>query len=161
MARLEEKGVIFARLEDLEGVESYSAVYNGEILVQGGSAADLRKSLNGAWAKTGDDLVKELDEILEAGHDINLSFFENADIIIQKEKPIGKLYGQSTDFTCASTSLRMHLDDLNKSYSEIYIAQALGTVMKGPNRGASILDIPDALYNIRLEHILTEIKDKI
>jgi hypothetical protein len=61
LKRLEEKGVIFARLEDLEGVESYTAVYNGEVLVQGGSAADLRKSLDGAWAKTGDDLVQELD----------------------------------------------------------------------------------------------------
>jgi hypothetical protein len=61
LARLEEKGVIFARLEDLEGVESYSAVYNGEVLVQSGSAADLRKSLDSAWSKTGDDLVKELD----------------------------------------------------------------------------------------------------
>jgi hypothetical protein len=33
LKRLEEKGVIFARLEDLESVESYSAVYNGEVLV--------------------------------------------------------------------------------------------------------------------------------
>ena len=67
MKRLEEKGVIFARLEDLEGVESYTAVYNGEVLVQGGSAADLRKSLDGAWAKTGDDLVRELDEMYLQG----------------------------------------------------------------------------------------------
>jgi hypothetical protein len=32
--------------------------------VQGGSAADLRKSLDGAWSKTGDDLVRELDEMI-------------------------------------------------------------------------------------------------
>jgi hypothetical protein len=61
---LEEKGVIFARLEDLEGVESYTAVYKGEVLVQGGSAADLRKSLDGAWSKKGDDLVRELDDFV-------------------------------------------------------------------------------------------------
>ena len=89
MARLEEKGVIFARLEDLEGVESYSAVYNGEILVQGGSAADLRKSLDGAWAKNGDDLVRELDEVRVLNQ---LDYLEN--ILMTPPRGAGYLDGQ-------------------------------------------------------------------
>lgn len=62
-SRLEEKGVVFVRLVDDAGVERYSAVYKGEVIVPNGSSKELRKSLDGAWNKTGDDLVKELDEI--------------------------------------------------------------------------------------------------
>ena len=78
-ARLEEKGVIFAPLEDLDGVESYSAIYKGEVLVQGGSAADLRKSLDGAWNKTRDMarsslyIIEISKQCIEKGIDLSKS----------------------------------------------------------------------------------------
>ena len=62
---MEEQGVIFVRLVDDAGVESYAAVYKGETIVPPSKAQELRKELRKTWNKTGDDLVRELDEILE------------------------------------------------------------------------------------------------
>lgn len=59
--RLQEEGVIFVRMVDEAGTETYSAVYKGETLVAPGSSKQLKSKLNSAWNKTGDDLVKELD----------------------------------------------------------------------------------------------------
>ncbi len=65
VTRLEEQGVIFVRLVDDAGVESYAAVYKGETIVPPSKAQELRKELRKTWNKTGDDLVRGLDEILE------------------------------------------------------------------------------------------------
>ena len=63
MKRLEEQGVIFVRLVDDAGVESYAAVYKGEVLTNIGDSKRLKQELRSAWNKTGDDLAKELEEL--------------------------------------------------------------------------------------------------
>ncbi len=151
MKRLEEQGVIFVRLVDDAGVESYAAVYKGETIVPPSKAQELRKELRKTWNKTGDDLVRGLDEMLTGTHDIYLSFFKNANIEIRAEAPLGILHGQSTDYTCAATSLRMYLDDVGKIRTETSLAGQLKTVETGADRGASILNVYDGLYNMRLE----------
>jgi hypothetical protein len=118
---LEEKGVIFARLEDLEGVESYSAIYKGEVLVQGSSAADLRKSLDGAWAKKGDDLVRELD-------------------VLESRAIKRKLTATFKEFTSSGKLIR----DLSKSK----IANALRGFTLHSNRVADLLD--EGLMKIKI-----------
>ena len=60
MKRLEEQGVIFVRLVDDAGVESYAAVYKGETIVPPSKAQELRKELRKTWNKKGDDLEREL-----------------------------------------------------------------------------------------------------
>lgn len=61
--RLEEKGVIFARLEDADGKATYTAIYNGELIVPNGTAQELRDSLKTVWYKEGSKLGKELDRL--------------------------------------------------------------------------------------------------
>lgn len=61
--RLEREGVVFVRMIDESGVEQYSAVYRGEVLVPNGTAQELKQSLNTVWNKTGDKLLKGLDDL--------------------------------------------------------------------------------------------------
>ena len=108
-----------------------------------------------------DDLVEEAQDIegvilkgkkpQKGGGDINKTFAENAGIKIERWITESKIFGQSKDYTCASTSLRMVLDDKGIVKSEEYLAKALNT----DKNGASILDIPDALYNSYLDEVIT------
>jgi hypothetical protein len=102
--------------------------------------------------------IKEhLDEMAEAGTraskngDLTKSFFENAGIAIREERAIGKVIGQTEEFTCVAGSLRMVLDDIGIIRSEQYLAAELRTTKSG----ASILDIPDVLKNTYLDDIKT------
>ncbi len=117
----------------------------------------LQGAKNGAKA---DDLVEEAQDIEEVilkgkklqkgGGDINKTFAENAGIKIERWISETKVFGQSKDYTCAPTSLRMVLDDKGIIKSEEYLAKALNT----DKNGASILDIPEALYNSYLDEVV-------
>ncbi len=106
-----------------------------------------------------DDLAEEAQDIEEVilkgrklqkgGGDINKTFAENAGIKIERWLSESKVFGQSKDYTCASTSLRMVLDDKGIIKSEEYLAKALNT----DKNGASILDIPEALHNSYLDDV--------
>lgn len=106
---------------------------------------------------TVNQLKKLADEVLEAGAagDPTKSFFALAKMDLEDYIPTGNLIGQTTDYTCAAGSLNMYLNDIGKELSEGYIAGALKTVTRGPNRGANILDIPEALHSLRLDDIKT------
>ncbi|OYQ49653.1 hypothetical protein CHU92_00305, partial [Flavobacterium cyanobacteriorum] len=86
----------------------------------------------------------ELYVVAETGSegDITKTFFHNARIALKKEKALGKVFGQSKDYTCASSSLKMILDDFGIVRSEEFLADLIFTIHKGKDRGASILDIP-------------------
>lgn len=62
--RLEKEGVLFVRLEDVDGLRTYTAIYNGVAIVPRGSAKELKKSLKGVWNKRGKSLTNELEEIV-------------------------------------------------------------------------------------------------
>jgi len=114
-----------------------------------------------------DDLVEEAQDIEEVilkgrklqkgGGDINKTFAENAGIKIERWLSESKVFGQSKDYTCASTSLRMVLDDKGIIKSEEYLAKALNT----DKNGASILDIPEALHNSYLDDVTAIAEEKI
>lgn len=116
----------------------------------------LQGSKNGAKAEELADEVHDLEEVIikgrklqKGGGDATKSFAENAGIKIERWISEVKAFGQSTDYTCASTSLRMILDDRGIIKSEEYLAKALNT----DKNGASILDIPDALYSSYLDDV--------
>lgn len=113
---------------------------------------------NGAKAEDLADEVHDLEEVIirgrklqRGGGDPTKSFAENAGIRIEQWISEAKIFGQSTDYTCAATSLRMALHDKGIIKSEEYLAKALNTDKKG----ASILDIPDALYNSYLDNVVS------
>lgn len=108
-----------------------------------------------------DDVFKWLEELFgvvrkdrvnfnELGGDLRKSFFENAGIRIENVISNAILHGQTKDYTCVATSLRMALEDKGIIKSEEYLATALKT----DKNGASILDIPESLYNSRLDEIV-------
>ncbi|MCJ8153666.1 cysteine peptidase family C39 domain-containing protein [Chryseobacterium sp. SSA4.19] len=118
----------------------------------------LQGAKNGAKAEEFADEIHDLEEVIirgrklqKGGGDATKSFAENAGIKIEKWINEAKIFGQSTDYTCASTSLRMVLDDKGIVKSEEYLAKALNT----DKNGASILDIPDALYNSYLDEVVS------
>lgn len=49
LARLEEKGVLFARLEDLEAVKSYSAAISAPLSISRRRMQNLLNSIKGFW----------------------------------------------------------------------------------------------------------------
>lgn len=114
-----------------------------------------------------DDLVEEAQDIEEVilkgkklqkgGGDINKTFAENAGIKIERWISETKVFGQSKDYTCASTSLRMVLDDKGIIKSEEYLAGALNTTKDG----ARIKDIPNALYNSYIDDVIAIYEEKI
>ncbi len=77
MKRLEEQGVIFVRLVDDAGVESYAAVYKGETIVPPSKAQELRKELRKTWNKKGDDLVRELKKFADGDTNPNFSIINS------------------------------------------------------------------------------------
>ena len=98
---------------------------------------------------------KVISDIVKGG-DPTKNFAENAGIKIEIFVSETKVFGQSTDYTCAATSLRMTLHDKNIFLVEDELARALKT----DANGASILDIPEALYFKRLEDQVTAIAEK-
>ncbi|MDR6968498.1 putative double-glycine peptidase [Flavobacterium arsenatis] len=104
----------------------------------------LRKLLKSNKADDFFDFIKKLQK---GAGDINKTFAENAGIKIEKWLTEVKVIGQTTDHTCAATSLRMILEDKGIIKLEDELARALKTDVDG----ASILDIPEALYFKRLE----------
>lgn len=109
-------------------------------------------------AKSEGRVLDEADEFSDiaksfqkGGGDINKTFAENAGIRIEKYLTEFKVFGQTTGHTCAATSLKMVLDDKGIVKSEHYLAEALRT----DKNGASILDIPDALFYSYLDDINT------
>ncbi|WP_439480044.1 cysteine peptidase family C39 domain-containing protein [Chryseobacterium aquaticum] len=117
---------------------------------------------NGVKAEDLIEEAKDIEEVIikgrkfqKGGGDVTKSFAENAGIKIEKWISETKIFGQSTDHTCASTSLRMVLDDKGILKLEDELARALKTDADG----ASILDIPDALYFKRLEEEVTAIAE--
>jgi len=122
----------------------------------------LQGAKNGAKAEELADEVHDLEEVIikgrklqKGGGDATKSFAENAEIKIERWISETKIFGQSTDYTCAATSLRMTLHDKGISLLEDELARALKT----DTYGASILDIPDALYFKRLEDQVTAIAE--
>lgn len=119
---------------------------------------------NGAKAE---DLIEEAKDIKEViikgrkfqkgGGDVTKSFAENAGIKIEKWISETKIFGQSTDHTCAATSLRMILDDKGILKLEDELARALKT----DSDGASILDIPNALDFKRIDEVTAIAESKI
>ncbi|HCA07414.1 cysteine peptidase family C39 domain-containing protein [Chryseobacterium sp.] len=117
---------------------------------------------NGAKAEDLADEVHDLEEVIirgrklqRGGGDPTKSFAENAGIRIERWISENKVFGQSTDYTCAATSLRMTLHDKGILLLEDELARALKT----DSKGASILDIPEALYFKRLEDEVTAIAE--
>lgn len=94
------------------------------------------------------DEVFELG-LLKGGNPFK-SFAENAGIKIEEIISAGKIFGQSETYTCAATSLRMILDDIGIIRAEDELARVLRT----DTGGASILDIPEALYQKRLDDLV-------
>lgn len=124
----------------------------------------LQGAKNGAKAEELADEIHDIEEVIikgrklqKGGGDATKSFAENAGIKIERFLSEAKVFGQSTDYTCAATSLRMVLDDKGIVKSEEYLASALNT----DKNGASILDIPDALYNSYLDEVITIAESKI
>ncbi|WP_454047883.1 cysteine peptidase family C39 domain-containing protein [Chryseobacterium sp. Marseille-Q8038] len=124
----------------------------------------LQGAKNGAKAEELADEIHDIEEVIikgrklqKGGGDATKSFAENAGIKIERWISKAKVFGQSTDYTCASTSLRMVLDDKGIIKSEEYLASALNT----DKNGASILDIQDALYNSYLDEVTTITESKI
>lgn len=118
---------------------------------------------NGTKAEDLADEVHDLEEVIirgkklqRGGGDPTKSFAENAGIRIERWLSETKVFGQSTDYTCAATSLRMALHDKGILLLEDELARALKT----DSNGASILDIPEALYFKRLEDEVTAIAEK-
>ncbi|MEH7887398.1 cysteine peptidase family C39 domain-containing protein [Elizabethkingia meningoseptica] len=119
---------------------------------------------NGAKA---DDLIEEardLEEVIirgrklhKGGGDATKSFAENAGIKIERWISETRVFGQSKDYTCVATSLRMTLDDKAILKSEEYLAKALNTT----EDGARIKDIPEALYNSYIDDVVTVFEDDI
>jgi ABC-type bacteriocin/lantibiotic exporter with double-glycine peptidase domain len=101
-------------------------------------------------------LLELLKNLQKGGGDINKTFAENAGIIIERFISKAKVIGQTTDNTCAATSLRMILDDIGIIRTEDELAR----VLKTDANGASILDIPEALYQKRLDDAVTAIAEK-
>jgi len=110
------------------------------------------------------NLDAELKELIIKGRklqkglgNLTKSFAENAGIKIERWISETKVFGQSTDHTCAATSLRMILHDKNIIKSEEYLAGALNTTKDG----ARIKDIPDALYNSYIDDVVAIFEDDI
>ncbi|SHE66177.1 cysteine peptidase family C39 domain-containing protein [Chryseobacterium sp. OV279] len=119
---------------------------------------------NGAKAEDLADEVHDLEEVIirgrklqRGGGDPTKSFAENAGIRIERWISENKVFGQSMDYTCVSTSLRMVLDDKGIIKSEKYLASALNTTTDG----ARIQDIPEALYNSYLDEIVVTAENRI
>ncbi len=94
-----------------------------------------------------DKVFEFLKQLQKGAGDINKTFAENAGIKVEKWLTELKTVGQTTDHTCAATSLKMVLEDKGIIKLEDELARALKT----DSEGASILDIPEALYFKRLE----------
>ncbi|WP_289043811.1 cysteine peptidase family C39 domain-containing protein [uncultured Olleya sp.] len=109
-----------------------------------------------------DDVKKAADEFftqgkkLSRGGDITKSFAENAGLKIKNYISNGKVFGQTTDHTCVASSLKMILDDKGI----IKLEDELARVLKTDSKGASILDIPEALYQKRLHESVDAIAEK-
>ncbi|MFY1046727.1 cysteine peptidase family C39 domain-containing protein [Chryseobacterium sp. GP-SGM7] len=123
----------------------------------------LQGAKNGAKAEELADEIHDIEEVIikgrklqKGGGDATKSFAENAGIKIERFLSEAKVFGQSTDYTCAATSLRMTLHDKGILLLEDELARALKT----DTNGASILDIPEALYFKRLEDQVTAIAEK-
>lgn len=106
----------------------------------------LRKFLK---SNKSDEVFEFLKQLQKGAGDINKTFAENAGIKIEKWLTELNVIGQTTDHTCAATSLRMILEERNIIRSEEFLATALKT----DKNGASILDIPDALYYNYLDDV--------
>lgn len=104
-----------------------------------------------------DDLIPNSRKYLKGGGDSTKTFAENAGFKLQKFVSKTKVFGQSEDYTCVATSLKMVLKDKNIVKSEEYLAQALNT----NKDGARIKDIPDALYNSYLDDVAAIYEEKI
>ncbi|MFT3979061.1 MAG: cysteine peptidase family C39 domain-containing protein [Ferruginibacter sp.] len=96
------------------------------------------------------EIENVLKDLNETGASLSKSFFENAMIKIEKTETKLTLLGQMKGNTCAASSLRMVLADMNITRSEEYLAAALKT----EDGGASILDIPAALENSYLDKVI-------
>ncbi|AZA52767.1 cysteine peptidase family C39 domain-containing protein [Chryseobacterium sp. G0201] len=123
----------------------------------------LQGTKNGAKAEELADEIHDIEEVIlkgrklqKGGGDATKSFAENAGIKIERFVSEAKVFGQSTDYTCAATSLRMALHDKGILLLEDELARALKT----DAGGASILDIPEALYFKRLEDEVIAIAER-
>ena len=106
--------------------------------------------------KNDEKLLELLKKLQKGAGDINKSFAENAGIKFEKWLTELKIVGQTTDYTCAATSLKMVLEDKGIIKLEDELARALKT----NTDGASILDIPEALYFKRLEDQIKAIAER-
>ncbi|WP_338131171.1 cysteine peptidase family C39 domain-containing protein [Elizabethkingia meningoseptica] len=93
----------------------------------------------------------------KGGGDATKSFAENAGIKIERWIIETRVFGQSKDYTCVATSLRMALDDKGIIKSGEYLAKALNTT----EDGARIKDIPEALYNSYIDDVVAVFEDDI
>jgi hypothetical protein len=109
-------------------------------------------------------LKRVVDEIFTQGKNLqkgignlNKSFFENTGVNTELFISEAKIIGQTSDNTCVATSLRMVQEDKGILKTE----EELARVLKTDSKGASILDIPEALYQKRLDEIVTVVEKKI
>ena len=124
----------------------------------------LQGAKNGAKAEELADEIHDIEEVIikgrklqKGGGDATKSFAENAGIKIERWISKTKIFGQSTDYTCVATSLKMVLEDKNIIKSEEYLANALDTTRDG----ARIKDIPDALYNNYIDDVVAVFEEDI
>lgn len=127
-SRLEEKGVVFVRLVDDAGVERYSVVYKGEVIVPNGSPKELRKSLDGAWNKTGDDLVEELGKLKVNAvlRDSGSGGFLKYTKVISRN-----MLMQEESMSCAAACIRQLAEDNGIKLTEVQVRIAAGTSKSG------------------------------
>jgi hypothetical protein len=117
-----------------------------------------------ALRKGGDEVVDVISRlfndvakgIAKSKGDLNKTFFENAGKKVSKYVTSTRLLGQTTDHTCVAASLRMVLKDKAIIRSE----EELARVLKTDINGARLMDIPEALYQKRLDEQVSAIFEK-
>ena len=157
MQRLMDEGVVFMLGDDLlTGERTFAVLYEGEMIMQG-TAKEVREVMASLIGKRGKGLRKALIEASRkaAGSgDATKSFFANARVSIIETVSDGVVYGQSFDYSCVATSLKMGLEDFNKILSEDYLIGLTQTTTRATRTekpGAIILDIPKHLNDNYLE----------
>ena len=93
---------------------------------------------------TTQQLVSLYENQRERGISTNKAIFEAGDIQLNQYTSEHHIYGQSEDYTCVATSLRMILADKGIYREENELANTLGTT----TYGASIMRIPNALSDM-------------
>ncbi|HEX7846212.1 MAG TPA: cysteine peptidase family C39 domain-containing protein [Chitinophagaceae bacterium] len=131
----------------------------------------LRKSAKETLDSAGDNISNEIKTHLKdisKGPVYGDSAFAYNKVLLQDYKTAFTLIGQSTDYTCLATSLKMVLNDHTINLTEELIAKALKTTPEG----ARLMDVSNALkklrifrklkvkplYNITLDALLSKLK---